>query len=213
MKQEELDVYEENLKALKRSVLDIITENRKRADQEVKEKSQSSKPKVYDIKAVEDDDNHHTDYDGLGDFSNEEEKRKFKLMNYTIREYEEWDKQQKDKQRKRVDGSDLTELATFTYEKELSKLNSKLENISHEQKHQIGVNTRNGKLNVKDEERLLNNLVNNLNETAKKRYMVRKKKLQSKASSDIAGNYFKDKNKQFNEKLERELKERDNGGD
>lgn len=58
---------------------------------------------------------------------------------------------------------------------------------------------------VEDNPELIDNIAKSLNEQAKKRYMVRKQKLEKQNKVDINDGFVNDSNKRFNLKLKDEL--------
>ncbi|CCC70152.1 hypothetical protein NCAS_0E00820 [Naumovozyma castellii] len=192
----DLEGYSRKLKELKRKAQDATIENRLLVDRESKDIESSGKPRVYNMQ--DDQDNQ------LETQEEDADDKVAKLMNYTLRQYEEWEKKQKDKKIK-DDSSDMKQLAMFSYDKGVSNLNRfRTDKTTTEREVQIQVNSKTGKVNIQDEKKLVNDLAKNLTKTANKRYMVTKKKLDARSKDSSAEGYINERNKHFNEKLDRE---------
>lgn len=170
---------------------------------EIKDKTHR-KPKVYSL--LEDEDAEPTDIEADKDNEyNKEYKSIEKLMSYSIREYEDWEKKHKpsygtDANESKNSGEIQHDIAKRTYEKAIKK-----QNLTEQRKGQNRVIKKSSqdKLHVVDDARLVNELVKSLNE--KNNNLI--KKLNADSSKHDHSNidaFINEKNKKFNEKLEKE---------
>lgn len=195
MNPKEFEELEERFKNLKRKSMEIAIQIRKVADKEAKDELTRGKPKVYRM-------------DDTGkDISGQEDNpaaHRMKLMNYSIREYEEWDKKQKAKEVKRG-GANVQELAKYSYEKDLSKkkqdLKDRVTKVYRDPKSQ--------RLQIKDDEKLVSQLASDLKRTTQERFLARKKEMEREDARATPGGYINKKNKQFNQKLDRQMEKLD----
>ncbi|AQZ09730.1 SYF2 (YGR129W) [Zygosaccharomyces parabailii] len=185
--------------ALKRRTLEISVENRKLVSEEAKSMVSSQKPRVYRLNESEENRQDESEENLAVD---EVELRRSKLMNYTIQQYEDWADKQHDKNTKK-EGGDMSDLAKYTYEKELQyfKDNSR----TKKQSNKVEKSPITGKLAVRDNSELLHRLARNMDKSAKERYNSRKKKIEKANVHGVKDAYINEKNKQFNEKLDRQL--------
>lgn len=189
-----LDEYVNRFRDLKRRSFEVSNKIKKLAEREANEESAMKKPKTYQMEVAEGD---------AQPVQDNAKNHKLKLMGYTMREYENWEKKTQDKKAKR-DGANLQELAKYSYEKQLSKIKKHGE---VPQKTRISKDRKTGKIKVNDDSRLVNRLSNDLKKTSEERYMARKKEMEKRNLQPTAGGYVNDKNKQFNEKLDRQSRD------
>lgn len=195
----DLEKYKERFKELQKKSQMVAIENRKMANKEVKELSMKGKPRVYSMK----EEDQMTD-----SITAPSDERKNKLLNYKMREYEKWEQVQKRRKVKEHTGNaDLQELAKHTYEKQLRRLKDESQNPKGEvNSGKIEKDDRSGKIRVQDNTVLVDQLANESKKLTTERYLSRKKEIERKNSRDAPGGYINDKNRQFNEKLDRQLK-------
>lgn len=189
----DLESIENRFKDLKKRSVDVAIQIRKIAEREAKDESLVGKPKIYSMEDTNEMGTRPVD---------SSERRRLKLMNYSMREYEEWDKKQKGKEVKRG-GANVQELAKYSYEKDLSR--SKQNNGNRVVK--ISTDAKTNRLQVKDDEKLVNKLANDLKKTTRERFLARKKEMEKADARATPGGYINEKNKQFNLKLDRQMKE------
>lgn len=193
-----LDTFIKDFNALKRRSWEISVENRKLVNVGSKALEANRKPKVYQLEAVD---------EPVSSLS-PNDMQKDQLMNYTIQQYEEWYARQIEKNH-RNDGSNMQDLAKYTYEKELKKLHKdiKVPKSSFHGIHKVDKNSKTGKLVIKDDNQLIQKLATDMDKTATERYEARRKDLQKSdmQSASKIGGYINEKNKHYNEKLDREM--------
>lgn len=189
----DLNTIEDRFKDLKRKSLDVTIKIRKVVEREARDEATTGKPSVYSMKETDDADVRPAD---------STESRRAKLMGYSIREYEEWDKKQKLKEVKRG-GANVQELAKYSYEKDLAKrkqqLGARVVKVSRDAKTD--------RLQVEDDEKLVKRLANDLEKTTKERFAARKREMERANARATPGGYINEKNKQFNQKLDRQMKD------
>lgn len=189
----DLNIIEDRFKDLKRKSLDVTIKIRKVVEREARDEATTGKPSVYSMKETDDADVRPAD---------SSESRRAKLMGYSIREYEEWDKKQKLKEVKRG-GANVQELAKYSYEKDLAKrkqqLGARVVKVSRDAKTD--------RLQVEDDEKLVKRLANDLEKTTKERFAARKREMERANARATPGGYINEKNKQFNQKLDRQMKD------
>ena len=71
----------------------------------------------------------------------------------------------------------------------------------------ISTDAKTNRLQVKDDEKLVNKLANDLKKTTRERFLARKKDMEKADARATPGGYINEKNKQFNLKLDRQMKE------
>lgn len=189
-----LDGFVERFKDLKKRSFEVSLKIGKIADREAKEQDETRKPRVYKMETDESDDQPVKD---------SVERRREKLMGYTMREYENWEKKVQEKEI-RKDGANLQELANLTYKKQLGKI-KKQTGPSHGAR--VSKDQETGKLKVRDDAQLVNRLAKDLKRTSDERFLARKREMEKRSMRETPGGYVNDKNKQFNEKLDREIKD------
>lgn len=188
------ETIESKLKLLKKRCQDIKVENRKVLEI-------VSKPKIYQISANDDQSNQSkTNYTGMQDAS-EKNHETLKLLNMTLRDMEKkygvniYNANKKES----VVSIQGDKLAKYTYEKERKAI-SKL------------------KYQYKGDINNIDAIAENLKQTSKKRYAIRKKQIDESNYSNNSNyssynngasntGYINIKNKQFNDKLQREKKQ------
>lgn len=188
------DTIESKFKLLKKRCQDIKVENRKVLEI-------VSKPKTYQISANDDQSNQSkTNYTGMQDAS-EKNHETLKLLNMTLRDMEKkygvniYNANKKES----VVSIQGDKLAKYTYEKERKAI-SKL------------------KYQYKGDINNIDAIAENLKQTSKKRYAIRKKQIDESNYSNNSNyssynngasntGYINIKNKQFNDKLQREKKQ------
>lgn len=178
--------------------METSLENRKIADKELKEVSLKVKPRVYSMKETAETDDSLVVDDAT--------KKRTKILNYNMKQYEEWEQRQRDKKVK-ADGADLQEIAKYSYEKELKRLNRDARGENRVLK--VDKDDKTGKLKIFDDKRLVHQLAGDIKKTTMERYMARKKEMERADSRNVPGGYINEKNKQFNEKLDRQSKKTD----
>lgn len=188
------DTIESKFKLLKKRCQDIKVENRKVLEI-------VSKPKIYQISANDDQSNQSkTNYTGMQDAS-EKNHETLKLLNMTLRDMEKkygvnmYNANKKES----VVSIQGDKLAKYTYEKERKAI-SKL------------------KYQYKGDINNIDAIAENLKQTSKKRYAIRKNQIDESNYSNNSNyssynngasntGYINIKNKQFNDKLQREKKQ------
>ncbi|AQZ16350.1 SYF2 (YGR129W) [Zygosaccharomyces parabailii] len=195
----DLENFIKDFNALKRRTLEISVENRKLVSEESKFMAPSQKPRVYRLNENEEN---RQDESKENPTVDEVELRRSKLMNYTIQQYQDWADKQHDKNTKK-EGGDMSHLAKYTYEKELKYL--KDSSMSKKQSNKVEKSPITGKLAVRDNSELLHRLARNMDKSAKERYNSRKKKMEKADVHGVKDAFINEKNKQFNEKLDRQL--------
>lgn len=193
-----LEEYTQRFKSLKKKSVETSLENRKIADKELKEVSLKVKPRVYSMKETAETDDSLVVDDAT--------KKRTKILNYNMKQYEEWEQRQRDKKVK-ADGADLQEIAKYSYEKELKRLNRDARGENRVLK--VDKDDKTGKLKIFDDKRLVHQLAGDIKKTTMERYMARKKEMERADSRNVPGGYINEKNKQFNEKLDRQSKKTD----
>lgn len=177
--------------------MEISVENRKLMNEEAKRVASAQKPRVYRLDEREDDSD--VDQDVL---------HKSKLMNYSIQQYEDWAEKQREKNVKR-EGGDMSNLAKYTYEKELKTLKSEVPYKKHahkvEKRPTTAISPITRKLTIHDDSDLVHRLARGMDKTAKDRYSARRREIQKTDIQSAKGGFINEKNKQFNEKLDRQL--------
>ncbi|CAI4062504.1 Syf2p SKDI_07G3760 [Saccharomyces kudriavzevii IFO 1802] len=210
----ELDKLDQKLKVLKRKGVNVSIKNRKLADREIQEAGLNRKPKVYSMEDVN---------DGAEPVEDAETSDKDKAFHYTVQEYNAW--KQKQNQRKngqgQRSGNSYDQVAKLSYEKTLRNLvtqnsnkneNSVNKNDSNSSPkngaiHKIQRNIKTGKIEIVDDDKLVNKLAFTLESESKKRYEARRKQMENAKTPSSVESFINDKNKQFNEKLSREPKD------
>lgn len=199
----DLAEYRARLRELKKKSTQVTMKNLKMVDEEAKQLAMKGKPKVY--KMDEED-------PAEGVKEKEQKNHREKLMNYNMKEYEEWElAQQRRKARGEHGGNaDLQEIAKYSYDKQL-KQNQCITPVSTSSKrtHKIHKDYATGKVRLPDNKNLVNQLAKDSKHLATKRYTARSKEIERNAIRNTPGGYINVKNKQFNEKLDRQLKKRD----
>ncbi|AMD19843.1 HCL308Cp [Eremothecium sinecaudum] len=191
-----LEEIQERLKKLKKERVKLSIANRKEIVKEEKLKSSDGKPQVYSM-----------DYQPEGSKDIEDETHSSRLLNYNISEYEKWEAKEKSK-RKFMDGADASDVAYLTYNNGLKQL-QKSERLP-KGKVTKGMISQSGKLLLKDDKDLVDNLADTLENSSRERYLKRKKKMESKAGkSTVLDQAINEKNKQFNDKLASQFKKLD----
>lgn len=189
-----LEGYVQRFKDLKRRSFEVSIKIGKIAEREAKEQAEIRKPRVYRMEEDERDE---------GSLQDSAERRREELMGYTMREYENWEKKVQAKEAKK-DGANLEELAKYTYEKQLNKVRK---HAGTGKSAKIRKDRDTGKINISDDRQLVNRLASDLERTSKERYLARQKEMVKRDMQTTPGGYINDKNKQFNEKLDRQLKD------
>ncbi|QLL33013.1 hypothetical protein HG536_0D05350 [Torulaspora globosa] len=189
-----LEDYEQRFKELKRRSFEVSIKIGKIAEREAKEQAKIKRPRVYKMEADESEDRSSQD---------SAERRREKLMGYTIREYENWEKKLQEKEAKK-EGANLQELAKYAYDKQLSKFRKY---AGTPKSAKIQKDQKTGKIKISDDRQLVNRLASDLERTSKERYLARKKEMERRNVQATPGGYINDKNKQFNEKLDRQVKD------
>lgn len=181
----------EKVKLLKRKKIDNFIETRKQIVNEKHEIGESLNQRVYRTVDREDNNNYTP-----GKIS------KLKLMNSSIREYEEWDHIRKNAQN--YNSINWQDLAYCTHKKEISQLQkSKIHPSGKVTKSQLN---RTNKVLINDNKALVTQLSDNLRKTTKKRYLEQKKQINRNKNQTTSDRYINEKNKIFNEKLEKQFK-------
>ncbi|CAR27937.1 hypothetical protein ZYGR_0N04240 [Zygosaccharomyces rouxii] len=196
--QMDLDQFIKDFNALKKKSWEISVENRKLVNAESKELAAGRKPRVYQLEAPE------------PSLPTQDDKHGNQLMNYTIQQYEEWNSRQRDQTNKR-DSGNLQDMAKYTYDKELNKLHkdtmlqNRYTNGGSIQK--MNRNPKTGKLTIKDDDQLVKKLAKDMDKTATERYEARRREMERSnvQNASSGGGYINEKNKQFNEKLDRQM--------
>lgn len=196
-----LEEYTQRFKVLKKKTLETSLENRKIADKELKEVSSKVKPRVYSMQETPE-----TDEPLVVDNAT---RKRAKILNYNMKQYEEWEQKQRDKKVK-ADGADLQEIAKYSYEKEMKRLNRDVRILNSENRVlKVNKDEKTGKLKISDDKRLVNQLAGDMKKTTMERYMARKREMERANSRNVPGGYINEKNKQFNEKLDRQSRNTD----
>ncbi|QLQ79879.1 hypothetical protein HG537_0C05270 [Torulaspora globosa] len=190
-----LEGYLQRFKELRRRSFEVSLKIGKIAEREAWEQAEIRKPRVYRMEAEDSDD--------VGSLQDSVERRREKLMGYTMREYENWEKKLHEKEAKK-DGANLQELAKYTYEKQLGKVKKY---AGTQKSAKIWKDQRTGRINISDDGPLVNRLASDLERTSKERYVARRKEMERRDMQATPGGYINDKNKQFNEKLDRQLRD------
>lgn len=203
----DLENFIKDFNALKRRTLEISVENRKLVSEEAKVVVSSQKPRVYRFNESEENRFNESEENRKDESEeipavDEVELRRSKLMNYTIQQYEDWADKQHVKNTKK-EGGDMSDLAKYTYEKELKYL--KDNSRGKMQSNKVEKSPITGKLTVRDNSELLHRLARNMDNSAKERYNSRKKKIEKADVHGVKDAFINEKNKQFNEKLDRQL--------
>ncbi|SCV06058.1 LANO_0H21176g1_1 [Lachancea nothofagi CBS 11611] len=192
-----VDKYASKLKNLKRKRINLTVKNRKEMNKEEKLNSINRKPAVYSM-------NEEPEEGGSGSADKKEhEDQKTKLFGYSIRDYEQW--QNREDRKVKMDSSQYRDLAKSTYDKEVQRMVQKEKHHNRIEKQRFKVNSR-GKLEVKDDPNLVNELAESLNQTASERFLRTRKKIDRQTTSESSSGFVNVKNKQFNDKLDRQAK-------
>ncbi|CCH60244.1 hypothetical protein TBLA_0C04470 [Henningerozyma blattae CBS 6284] len=182
----------------------------------------NNKPKVYSMTDEFDKDELPIN-DENARKNHSEEERISKLMNYTLREYKDWElKQNEYTTESQTNSKDdqiesLDSLAKRTYDKDIRKLNKALRATNSGNKSnkpgKIIKNHRNesNKIVIKDDKFLVEELVNNL-KTKSDRLYKHLGERRKNYSTTLSG-HVNTKNQEFNEKLTREWKKLSNSID
>lgn len=187
-KMNDLMEIEKKLKSLRKQKVEVSIRNKKAI---IAEEKKNSERRVYSMA---------DDGEDKARSNKSEPEDPIKLANYSIREYKKWEaKTQNSRHNKSVMG-DFQTIAKNSYKKEVDALPK---DISHPLKGGI---TEDGKVQVEDNPELVEKMVNDLNERSKKRYMVRKQKLDKQNKINLDDGFINDKNKRFNAKLNSEFK-------
>ncbi|GAV53928.1 hypothetical protein ZYGR_0AK04300 [Zygosaccharomyces rouxii] len=194
----DLDQFIKDFNALKKKSWEITVENRKLVNAESKELAAGRKPGVYQLEAPE------------PLLPTQDDHQQNQLMNYTIQQYEDWSSRKRNKSDKK-DSGNMQDMAKYTYDKELNKLHR---DITIQNKYanggsirKVDRNPKTGKLAIKDDDQLVKKLARDMDRTATERYESRRKEMERSGvqNASIGGGYINEKNKQFNEKLDREM--------
>lgn len=194
----DLEQFIRRFNAIKKKSSEITVENRRLVNAEFKELAAGRKPRVYQLEVP----------DPL--VSSQEDKQENQLMNYTIQQYEEWGLRQRKKNDKK-DSNNMRDMAKYTYDKELNKLHKNTmvqhKSVSGGDVHKVNKNPKTGKLTIKDDATLVKKLAGDVDRTATERYESRRKDMERSSTQNLlsGGGYINEKNKQFNEKLDREM--------
>ncbi|AAS53679.1 AFR308Wp [Eremothecium gossypii ATCC 10895] len=181
------------LRQLKKKRVDASIRNRKEAASEERARLAEGKPRVYSM-AEEPADEAEAD---------DTQSEQLKLLNYRIADYEKWDEKQK-RHKQPSDGADLGELANSTYRSELHQLHRRGVVKGRATNGRISAS---GKVVLDDEPELVEKLAAAVQQTAKRRHEERQKKAAKDGGRATAGS-LNDKNRHFNEKLDREFRKR-----
>lgn len=185
----EIDELERKLKQLQKQKKDVLLRNQKAL---LADKKQNSGQRVHGVVDTEESIKSQNKRYQLGNLSES-------AINYSIREYEEWETRTHHSRNNRAVMGDFQSIAKNSYKKEVQNLPK---GTAHELQ---GTITEKGTVVVEDNPELIDNIAKSLNEQAKKRYMVRKQKLEKQNKVDINDGFVNDSNKRFNLKLKDEL--------
>lgn len=192
----ELEQFIKDFNRLKKKSWEITVENRKLVNAESKELAAGRKPKVYSLEAHEE--------------TQDDKQQVNDLLNYTIRQYEEWNSKKFNKNDKK-DTSNMQDMAKYTYDKELNKLHkdTSIQNkfAKDSSARRVDKNPKTGKLAIKDDYQLVQKLARDMDRMATERYESRRKEMEKSDVQNVSsgGGYINEKNKQFNEKLDRQM--------
>ncbi|CAR24391.1 Syf2p [Lachancea thermotolerans CBS 6340] len=192
----DLNKYADRLKNLKRKGVSLSVKNKQQILQEEKQTSARAKPAVYSMKTEEAPSSETT-----------EESKEAKLLQYSMKDFEQWQDKERRKSQKSSDVAKYQDLAKFTYDKEVQQLRKNYTNKVEKPK-KVSINKK-GKIVVKDDPHLVGSLADSLNKTANERYARIEKKIHRQMVSDTPGGFINEKNKQFNDKIERQTKKRE----
>lgn len=192
----DLSKYADRLKNLKRKRIDLSVKNKNEVIREEKMVSASRKPAVYSMNA-----------EGAEEEIAKDVTEANKLLKYSMLEYEQWQDKVKKNSHRLEGGASFQDLAKSTYDKEVQQL-SKIDGNRVNKNTKYRVNNK-GKIVVEDDQQLVTGLVETLNKTADERYARIQKKIGRQMNNTTSGGYINEKNKQFNDKLERQTKKRE----
>ncbi|SCU94902.1 LAME_0F09868g1_1 [Lachancea meyersii CBS 8951] len=205
-----VDKYASRLKNLKRQRVNLAVKNRKEVNGEEKLRQRTQKPAVYSMNEEDVDAGEAveaTKAAELGSGSNGQ------LFAYSISEYEQWE--DREQRKKGTDSGQYRDLAKATYNKEVQQIVSRLNDSGKKvDKRTATLNTK-GKIVVDDNPELVSELAGLLERNTKERYAKTQKKLgrrnatetpATSTSTTTSTGFVNEKNKQFNEKLDRQAK-------
>ncbi|CDO94300.1 unnamed protein product [Kluyveromyces dobzhanskii CBS 2104] len=179
---------ENRLKTLRKQKVDVTLRNKKAV---IAEEEKNSGRRVYSMA----DDGENT-----SKAQKSQEEDVVKLAHYSIREYEKWEAKKLGSKEHRSTMGDFQTIARNSYKREVEALPA---SISHPLN--VGI-TEKRKVQVEDNPELINSVVSTLNEQSKKKYMVRKHKLDKQNKVNIDDGFINNKNKRFNARLNNEFK-------
>ncbi|AGO11165.1 AaceriAFR308Wp [[Ashbya] aceris (nom. inval.)] len=184
-----LEDINRRLKKLKKKRVDASIRNRKEVVSEEKAQLAEGKPRVYSMAEAPAE-------EATEDIQSEQ----LQLLNYRIIDYEKWDEKQS-RHKQPSDGADLGELASSTYRSELHQLQKRGVVKGRVTKGRISAS---GQVVLDDEPELVDKLAAAVEQTAKRRHADRQKKAAKDGGQAMAGS-LNEKNRHFNEKLDREF--------
>ncbi|CUS21868.1 LAQU0S04e02630g1_1 [Lachancea quebecensis] len=192
----DLNKYADRLKNLKRKGVGLSVKNKQQVLQEEKQTAAQAKPTVYSMNAEE-----------APSKEEPEEPEEARLFQYSMKDYEQWQEKERRKSQKVSGVAKYRDLAKFTYDKEVQQLRKNCTSKVEKTK-KISINEK-GKIVVKDDPHLIGSLADSLNKTANERHARIEKKIRRQMVSDTPGGFVNEKNKQFNDKIERQTKKRE----
>ncbi|SCU83930.1 LAFA_0D06832g1_1 [Lachancea sp. 'fantastica'] len=197
----DVDKYALRLKNLKRKRVSLAVKNRKEVNREDELSQKSQKPAVYSL-------NEDKNSDGKGESGREKGDAHDRRWDYSMRDYEQWD--DRENRKKRTDFGQYRDLAKATYDKEVQRIAHRFDD--HHSSNKVGKQTRNfnskGKIVIEDNLQLVSDLAESLEKDANQRYAKTQKKLERRNGTETSSStgFVNEKNKQFNEKLDRQAK-------
>ncbi|KAL3229967.1 Pre-mRNA-splicing factor SYF2 [Nakaseomyces bracarensis] len=192
-----LEEYSSRLRQLKRSIQDIKVHNRKLMAEErsSEQDNVSGKPKVYSMRDDEDGDEEKRSSDEQSDM-------RTNLFNYTVQDFINWEKKQDGKKRR----GGRQYLAKRSYDKDLETALQKQFGSGQADKPretEFKIHKSTGKVHLKDDKKLVDQLAQNLIATSDRRYELKKKELEANEIKSTGTNSVNDKNRHFNQTLDK----------
>lgn len=176
---------EEKLRILKKLKVDVRVRNKK----EVLKQEAGSRKRVYTLdEAIPDAKSSHEENDVM------------KLMSYSMRDYEQWDKLTKKRASNESITGDFQNLAKNTYNKEIKNIGEVTS------KNLEGKLSGTGQIILTDDAEKVERLAETLKNNASSRYKVRKTKLEKDINGPDSKAHINQKNQRFNAKLAKQFK-------
>ncbi|CEP60314.1 Syf2p LALA0_S01e07866g [Lachancea lanzarotensis] len=203
----DVDKYALRLKNLKRKRVSLAVENRKEVNREDRLSKRSQKPAVY---SLNEDQNTEEDDGGSGSVGGDS--LPDRGWDISMQDYERWE--DRENRKKRTDSGQYRDLAKATYDKQVQKIAHRFEDHGASNKimkqRARNFNSK-GKIVIEDNQQLVNELAQDLEKNASQRYAKTRKKLERRNGGETFSStgFVNEKNKQFNEKLERQAKRRE----